>query len=316
MKQELIDKGYKYILNMLDLVIKKKRLSHAYIIEGEEGTPKLEVALYFAMKLYCSDACEECNNCKNILNMNHFNLTYITNDGANIKTDSINKTINDLSKKSMVDGPRIVIINNANRLTQSSANKLLKTIEEPYDEVYFLLLTSKSDEIISTILSRCQILHLNSIDKKLIKEELIQSGVDKRLACVLPYITNSINEANDLLMNESFEEIYKIVIELTKKLTKSVESILFIKNYYGILENRDNFSLFIRLLLIYLSDIVKYDSKIEDITFIEEMDNIKMLASSIKTIEKAFKLISNLEKKIDYNINFIMFFESILLEVE
>ncbi len=78
------------VLQMLANSIKRERVAHAYLFEGERGTRKKEIAVLFAKSLLCDRpvdgiACDQCNNCKRINNHNHPDVHAIEPDGLSIK---------------------------------------------------------------------------------------------------------------------------------------------------------------------------------------------------------------------------------------
>lgn len=250
----------KPILDMLNNSFKKNRLSHAYIFSGEEGSERLGVALYFASMLYCPDVCLECKNCKDIASFNHLNVIYI--DRLEGKSEIITSQIEDLkeelSKTSLVDGPRIYIINDADKMNSSCANKLLKFIEEPFPDTYALLLTTNKDAILQTIRSRCQLVNLLPIDKKELKEQLLSKGINNLDASILSNMYNSIPSCLSTLENECYTKSLKYIRNIGEMLSKGfANTTLYMKNELDYFANKDNTELFLKLLLLYFIEAKK-----------------------------------------------------------
>ena len=164
----------KPILDMLHKSMENGRLSHAYLFSGEEGSERMGVALYFACMLYCKDVCLECKECNDILSNNHLNVMVIDKlpNKTEIIKEQIEKLKEELSKTSLKDGPRIYIINDADNMNQTCANKLLKFIEEPPANTLWILITSKREAMLSTIKSRCQIINFAPLSNEILLDIL------------------------------------------------------------------------------------------------------------------------------------------------
>lgn len=179
MDLELI-KTQSNIFNRLKNAYKNDRLSHAYLFYGEEGTGKLEMAYALACMLYCkNDCCFECEECKNILNNNHLNVKVINplKDKKAIVKDQIEELQEEFSKTSLVDGPRIYIINGIDDAGPKVSNMLLKFIEEPQNktQIVGIFLATELSNVLLTIKSRCNVIHFEPISL----ENMINLGVSK-----------------------------------------------------------------------------------------------------------------------------------------
>ena len=136
----------------LSKYIKKDKINHAYLIETNSNN-KLEIAKTLAKKIISFDnslSLEEM-----ILNND---LLVIESDSNTIKTEEIESLKEKLKTKSINGNKRIYIINGAEKLNASASNKLLKFIEEPEDDIVAILVTENKNNVITTILSRCQLL--------------------------------------------------------------------------------------------------------------------------------------------------------------
>jgi DNA polymerase-3 subunit delta' len=105
-------------LRILENSIKNNRLSHAYLFTGPNGTYKKEMAYHLAMMLYCKESvpCYKCPSCLAILENRHLNVHYIEPFGQSIKKEQIIALQEEFSKTSLLDGPRVYIINEAEKL--------------------------------------------------------------------------------------------------------------------------------------------------------------------------------------------------------
>jgi len=105
---------------------------------------------------------------------NWFQNLGIENKQGQIGVDEAEEIVNQLVLKSYEGGYKVMIIWMAEKMNISASNKLLKLIEEPPEKTLFLLIAENEEQIIKTILSRCQVLHIKALSKGEIKEELIK----------------------------------------------------------------------------------------------------------------------------------------------
>ena len=151
--------GQKHIIKTLKNALATNKIAHAYLFCGPRGTGKTTMAKLFAKALNCEEGighqCNECSNCKEIIEGSHPDVIEIdaaSNNGVEQVRDLIDK-VNYLPIKGRY---KVYIIDEVHMMTTSAFNALLKTIEEPPAHVIFILATTEPHNIIPTILSRCQ----------------------------------------------------------------------------------------------------------------------------------------------------------------
>jgi len=139
------------------------KLPHALLLTGAEGLGKFEFAKNLAQLILCEsplhdEPCEVCKSCHLFKTQNHpdFFLIQPEENSRNIKVDQVRALTTDLTQTSKHSSHQLVLMNPANSMNTSSANSLLKTLEEPLGHVIFLLVTSHPERLPLTILSRCQ----------------------------------------------------------------------------------------------------------------------------------------------------------------
>lgn len=145
-------------------------LSHAYLLDGEEGTPLKDVAFYLAKSLLCDNPNPyACNTCESCLRFDHGNYTdfyFFDGSESSIKKESVlelEKAFNFTSVEHK--GVLIYVMHNVENMTLEAINALLKFLEEPAKNVYAFLTTSNTTNVLPTILSRSQILSLQTIKR-------------------------------------------------------------------------------------------------------------------------------------------------------
>lgn len=136
----------------------------------------------------------------------------VDNKQGQIGVDEALDIVKSLSLKSYEGGHKVMIIWMAEKMNIASANKLLKLIEEPPNKTVFILVAEDEEQIITTIKSRCQILHFPVLPQEVVKNALIQKyNVEEAVATKLAHQSNgNFNKACDLVYQDSedlqFEE--------------------------------------------------------------------------------------------------------------
>lgn len=162
--------GQAHITTTLKNQIKKNRIAHAYLLCGTRGTGKTSTAKIFAKAVNCLDLkdgepCNECEMCKKI--NAGLAIDVIEMDAASHnKVDDIRDIIDEVKYPPQESRYKVYIMDEAHMLTQGAVNAFLKTLEEPPENVIFILATTDPQKLPITILSRCQ-----RFDFKRIKSE-------------------------------------------------------------------------------------------------------------------------------------------------
>ena len=295
------------------------RLSHAYLFTGPKGTYKKEMAYHFAMMLYCKEKtpCYQCSECKAILENRHLNIHYIEPFGQSIKKEQIIALQEEFSKTSLVPGPRVYIINDADTMSSSAANSLLKFIEEPNGETYGILITEHKDNILSTIISRSVVVAFSELDKKLLNEQLSTLNAEPLIINCLSYLTSNINDANELIENDGFLKVIEVFEKFVKDFANNIPVTLFYKNNLDVLGNKDKLKTFLVLLEGFIRDIVEYQNLDKVLVFNSLVEEIKILAQRIDQNDILRYMFETLEliKKIGYNVNMSLFINQFLIDL-
>jgi len=168
-------------ISVLKSALEKKRVPHAFLFYGAEGIGKRTTALVFAKALNCeaggADACDACTSCRKIDSGNHPDILIIRPEGQFIKVADIKELQERMRFRPLEGARRVVIIDDAERMNITSANSLLKTLEEPSPTNVFILVSSRPHLLPLTILSRCHRLRFNPVQR-----DVIAAFLEKELA--------------------------------------------------------------------------------------------------------------------------------------
>ena len=146
----------KYILNSFH----EKKNSHAFLISTNNIEQAYNDVISVVKKINCkNDGIEncECNICRTIDSGNNPDLIVISPDGKEIKKEQMMNVVHMFSTKPLINKYSVYIVNNADRMNDSAANKILKFLEEPEGNILGFFITDNIQGVLPTIRSRCEL---------------------------------------------------------------------------------------------------------------------------------------------------------------
>ncbi len=153
--------------------LKKARVTHAYLFSGPRGTGKTSTARILAKALLCEspteamEACGSCSSCVDVMQGGHIDLIEI--DAASHRGIDEMRALREGVQFTPHRGKKkVYIIDEVHMLSKDASNALLKTLEEPPAYVHFMLATTELHKILDTIVSRCQVFHLQPVSAEII----------------------------------------------------------------------------------------------------------------------------------------------------
>ena len=222
------------IIDKLNSIITNNKLTHAYLFEVNNYDDDFKVILNFVKMILSNMTYDEVinsdiNSFKQIDDNKYIDLFIVEPDGNNIKKNQMIDLMTEFNDKSFLNNKRIYIIKECDKLNASSANTILKFLEEPNDNIIGILLTDNRYRVIDTVLSRCQIYSFDSNDTFDGTEEYTD---------LFDFIFNIKKKINDydLIFNKYFVDK-----------TKSIDNIKYIQNILiNYLDNKENDYKFIK----------------------------------------------------------------------
>ncbi len=174
--------GHENIIKHMENAFQTGKVSHAYIVEGEEGMGKKKLVNAFSKLLQCekpreAKPCNCCASCLQIESGNHPDIVYVRpskKTGYGV-SDVREQIIQDINVRPYQSNRKIYIIEQAELMTIQAQNSLLKTIEEPPEYGVFFLVSSNSQQFLQTILSRSVKMSLKPIHQKKIEQYLMEN---------------------------------------------------------------------------------------------------------------------------------------------
>lgn len=157
-------------------------LPHALLIHGPVGVGKKTLARLLCMLVLCRNdrekPCGVCDSCQRVLRGTHSNvLVFSAGEQPSIKIDDMRAVLSALGQHGLQEGSRVVVIEEAERMTPQAQNALLKSLEEPDSRTYFLLTAASEKGLMPTILSRTSRLFLPLWDEQALSALLELSGM-------------------------------------------------------------------------------------------------------------------------------------------
>ncbi len=319
--------GQEMIKEHLQNALKTGNVSHAYIINGERSSGKEFIANIFAMALQCEqggvEPCNKCHSCKQALTNNQPDIIRITHEKPNtISVDDIREQINnDMAIKPYAGPKKIYIMNEAEKMSVSAQNALLKTLEEPPEYGVIILLTTNLSAMLQTILSRCLVLNMKPVSDEKVKKFLMSEMQipDYKAEVCAAFARGNIGKAKLLAMSEDFDKIKEEAVTLLKyiddmEISEIAQAIKRMNEYK--LEIND----FLDVLAIWYRDalLFKATNDANHLIFREEIQYIKKTASksTYEGIENILKALDKAKARLSANVSFDLTMELLLLAIK
>ena len=257
--------------------IKEDRINHAYLLETNSSN-KIELAEEIVKRIISFD-----NVSLEEMKLNN-DLIVIESDTNSIKTESIELLKEKLMTTSTYNSKRIYIINEADKLNDYAANKLLKFIEEPEENIIAILTTDNKNNMINTILSRCQVLRF------IVKENKVSNLEEEYVDSLFDFVLN-IEENNETAI--AFQNRYDI---------KKLSDRSYIKDFLN------------NLLYIY-DDVIMYKSNKKVEYFKNNIDKIEKISENndIVSIKNKIKAINTCLERLKYNPNIKLLIDKLII---
>jgi DNA polymerase-3 subunit delta' len=317
--------GNERIKQLLQRAVAEGRIGQSLLMSGPRGVGKHQFALALAQAVNCEnltlgDACGECIPCRKIALAEHADVETITNDGQFIKVDQMREMSRDAQFKPYEGRRRVYIVDEAERMNASSANSILKTLEEPPESTLIVLVTSKPYGLPETIRSRCLMLSFAPLSALEIEAQLKKKdgkstddiGLRARLA------RGSIGHALEIDLDE-YREMRGTMLDLVEALasTRDVSKLLGISEYLGRRLEREPFESHLDTLLTLLEDLfhLKVTASEESLTNGDILERLQRLGEKI-TLDQITAWVDNIEeifRALPRNVNRQLAMEAMLI---
>ncbi len=202
-------------------------MSHAWLFTGPPGSGRSNAAVAFAAALECAlgqgpeAGCGECHECHTVLAGSHADVTMVRTEKLSIGVDEVRDLVRRSALAPSGRRSQVMIVEDADRLTDQACNALLKAIEEPTDRTVWMLCAPTVEDVLPTIRSRCRLVTLTTPTTEDVAAFLVRKdGVPESLASYAARASQGhIGRARALARDESTRNRRREVVSYPAKLT-------------------------------------------------------------------------------------------------
>src|SRR6266498_2656404 len=204
--------GHEWAVDMLKKHVVNETTRHAYLFAGPPGLGRRTLALRFAQALNCQTPiaagipCGQCRDCKQIEAMQHADLTIVQaeSEGGTMKVDQIREARRSLTLKPYQSNYRVALFLRFQEANDNAANALLKTLEEAPSYAVLILTADNPEQLLPTIVSRCEVLRLRPLRIEEVQQALEDKGFETNQSKLIAHISGGrFGYARRLLESES-----------------------------------------------------------------------------------------------------------------
>ncbi|MBB5174926.1 DNA polymerase III subunit delta' [Texcoconibacillus texcoconensis] len=315
------------VVQMLKNSILKERLAHAYLFEGKQGTKTDLMAFQLAKAFLCqkrgddAEPCHTCEHCRRIDSGNHPDLHLIQAEGASIKVDQIRHLLKEFSYQGLESTRKVYIVEEADTMTNSAANSLLKFLEEPGGESLAILQTTKRHAILPTIQSRVQVLSFAPLPPESVIETLLEKGYSEVQARIASQIAADVEEAESLCSSDWIAQARSKVIQLVHEISKRPQRALLTvhEHWLPFFSERSSLQLGMDMLMLWYRDLLRVQIGQENqVVYTDCMDDLKnqALSQSQPTIRHKLTAIFDAKRRLDANSSPQLVMDQLLLKLQ
>ena len=263
-------------------------ISHAYLIDENNNEESFNIVMAFIKEILTKDLMDNDKKtlCQRIDDGNYPEIKIVTPDGMLIKKQQILDLQLDFSRAAVEGNKRIYIIRDADKMRSETANSMLKFLEEPDNNVVAILMTNNFNNLLPTIVSRCQVIRLANNDVK---------QVDKELDDIVVNFVQSIENNG--------------IITILKE-----QELLF--NRIPVKERNKFINVFDKMIDMYY-DIMKISADIVNIKYSDYFDILKKIADKNTTVLllKKINYLTEAKDRIKYNVNINLLIDSVIVKI-
>jgi DNA polymerase III subunit delta' len=202
-------------------------MSQAFLFTGPPGSGRSNAAIAFAAALECEEqppGCGVCHSCHTVLAGSHADVTVVRTDRLSIGVDEVRELVRRSALAPVGRRWQILVVEDADRLTDQAATALLKAIEEPTERMVWMLCAPTVEDLLPTIRSRCRLVTLTTPSDEEVADFLVRtSGVEPALAAYCARASQGhIGRARALARDEGARNRRKEVVSIPARLTSLI----------------------------------------------------------------------------------------------
>lgn len=285
------------------------RLSHAYLIETNGCDDAYNFVKSFVKAIICpkhytnNKQCGDCSICQRIDDNNYTEFKVIDTDGMWLKKEQIIDLQMDFSTVGIEGGTRVYVIKNCEKMNASTANSLLKFLEEPNPNIVAILMVNNIEMLLDTIVSRCQLI-------KLIPNNSYTNSLDK-----VKYLICNGNEdlINFVVDNNIVDIVFNFIDVVSKNRYDGIVGAN--KLWHKYIQKRDEVAVAIDIIINIYYDCLKYLLGNDNLFFNDRVEDIKKIVGNhdIMFILNRIEKLDDLRLLIKFNVNINLFVDKLCM---
>ncbi len=218
MLKELLAEEQPVVYRALKTAAEENRISSAYLFTGPAGTPKHEAAVLLAETIFCSEhglACESCETCRRVREGLYADFRWIDGSAGSISKETVDALQADFAKTAIEEGSgqKVYVLENAENMSISAQNSILKFLEEPSEGVTAILTTDNIHRLLPTIISRCTMIPFVPLSAEERMKKAADEGIDEDDAYFLSQLGRNAEEMKTLCESD----MYRNALEMLKQ---------------------------------------------------------------------------------------------------
>ena len=219
--------GQRPVVEALSRAAAGQGMTHAWLFTGPPGSGRSNAAVAFAAALQCDRAdvvppgCGECHECLTVLAGSHADVNVVRTQKLSIGVDEVRDLVRSAALRPVGRRWQILVVEDADRLTDQAFNALLKAIEEPTPRTVWLLCAPTVEDVLQTIRSRCRLVTLSTPTTPDVADFLVRTaGVAPSLAAYAARASQGhIGRARALAVDEATRNRRREVVSIPARLT-------------------------------------------------------------------------------------------------
>ncbi|AMG61523.1 DNA polymerase III subunit delta' [Staphylococcus lugdunensis] len=291
------------------------KLSHAYLFEGDDAESMKQVAMDFAKLILCQNN-QQCE--LKVAGFNHPDFMYVASDESSIKKEQVEQLVHRMNQLPIEGAYKVYIIESFEKLTVQGENSILKFLEEPPKNTIAILISTKPEQILDTIHSRCQHVYFKPMNKAHFVEQLTEVSVSRPVAEMLSTYTTQLEAALTLNEENDLTALRKVIVHWCELLIENKPMALI--GIIELLKNAKNRKLQLLTLAAvngFFEDIMHAKLKAgKHYTFQDLSNEIERYAEAL-TLQQMIRIYDQLteaHKKLMQNVNPTLVFEQIVIK--
>ena len=214
--------GQAHAVEVMKTAVTGQGMSHAWLFTGPPGSGRSNAAIALSAALQCElGGCDECHACHTVRAGTHADVTVVRTEKLSIGVDEVRDLVRRSALAPVGRRWQIMIVEDADRLTEHACNALLKAIEEPTERTVWMLCAPTVEDVLPTIRSRCRLLTLATPKAEDVAAFLVrQDDVAEGLAAYAARASQGhIGRARALARDEATRNRRREVVTIPAKLT-------------------------------------------------------------------------------------------------